>query len=77
MAEQTSKECDVTVGYDATTQTASWSCDCGESGLVPHARPGMGERVARRLAGIFAELHLRGEDGDTAPLGEPTPGGAR
>jgi hypothetical protein len=55
-------ECRVTVGYDADVQAASWSCQCGAGGLVPHARPGMGERVARRLAGIYAERHERGED---------------
>lgn len=56
----------VTVGYDADVRAASWSCPCGESGVYPHARPGMGEHVARRLAGIHAERHQRGEDGEEA-----------
>lgn len=62
MSGQPNSACHVTVGYDADVQAASWSCQCGASGLVPHARPGMGEIVARRLAGIFAERHQRGED---------------
>lgn len=65
MPEPSTSACHVTVGYDADIKAASWSCRCGASGLVPHARPGMGERVARRLAGVLAERHQRGEDQET------------
>lgn len=61
MAEE-AVQCHVTVGYDAAVQAASWSCQCGASDLISHARPGMGERVARRLAGIYAARHLNGQD---------------
>lgn len=62
MAPEQSTECDVTVGYDADMQAASWSCTCGASEVIGHARRGTGERVARRLARLYAERHLNGDD---------------
>ncbi len=48
----------VETSHGEDTRTASWSCTCGASGPVRHARP-TGARVAQRIARMKADNHLR------------------
>ncbi len=57
-----------TVTSDQELKSAAVSCTCGQARMVPFARAA-GEKVARRLAGIYGREHE--QDPDSNPLADP------